>query len=159
MGTAPTDSDHDGMPDSWEESNGLNPNDPADAHGTYLSDAGYTNVEVYINGLYQFITTRVERWDTMTPEKFTLEQNYPNPFNPTTSIVYTLPDSRHTLLTVFNVHGRLVKTLSDMQQNAGQHVVQWDGRDENGLSAASGLYFYKLQAGQQVMTRKMMLVR
>jgi len=84
----------------------------------------------------------------------TLLGNYPNPFNPTTEISFNLPSASHVKLEVFNVMGQKVATLVNGQFEAGEHVVQWDGRD-----AASGVYFYRLQADDFVDTKKMMLLK
>ena len=80
--------------------------------------------------------------------------NYPNPFNPATEISFSLPSASHVKLEVFNVMGQKVATLVDGQFEAGEHVVRWDGSD-----AASGVYFYRLQAGDFVDTKKMMLLK
>jgi len=99
-GVAPTDSDHDGMPDSWETSKGLNPNDASDRNGTNLSSEGYTNLEVYLNDI---TTTDVD--DNRTENinyKYELSNNYPNPFNPTTVIHFTIAQSGQTNLSVYS---------------------------------------------------------
>jgi hypothetical protein len=85
---------------------------------------------------------------------FELEQNYPNPFNPGTTIKYKLPQASLVNLKVYNVLGQEVATLVDESQPAGIHAVQFDG---SGLS--SGVYFYRLSAGDFVQTRKLMLLR
>ena len=83
-----------------------------------------------------------------------LQQNYPNPFNPTTAIPFVLPRRGRVTLKVFNVLGREVATLVDKELGPGKHVVVFDGKD-----LASGLYFYKLQAGRFVGVKKMMLLK
>jgi len=89
------------------------------------------------------------------PGRFALEQNYPNPFNPTTSIRFELPATRDVTLTVYNVLGQQVTTLLDgVQLTRGTHRATFDARD-----LASGLYVYRLQAGSDIATRTMMLVK
>jgi hypothetical protein len=88
------------------------------------------------------------------PEEFALLQNYPNPFNPSTTIRYGLPNRSHVSLTVYNTLGQQVALLQNGEQEAGYHEVKFDG---SGLS--SGVYFYRLQAGEVVQTRKLLLIR
>jgi hypothetical protein len=90
---------------------------------------------------------------------FALGQNVPNPFNPQTSIRFSVPETRGVTLRVYDVSGRLVAILADRQYPAGTHVVEWDGTDRQGASAASGVYFYKITAGADVATKKMILLR
>lgn len=87
-----------------------------------------------------------------------LHDNYPNPFNPSTTISYSLAESGHARIIVFNSLGQQVRTLADGPQSAGVHVVQWDGRNENGQNVSSGVYFYRLTAGRFMQTKRMMLV-
>jgi len=93
------------------------------------------------------------------PMKFYLSQNYPNPFNPTTSINYTLRQNSRVELVVYNLLGKKVTTLVDMAQNAGSYQVTWDGTDMYGNNSASGVYFYKIVAGDFVDMKKMILIR
>ncbi|HTY57349.1 MAG TPA: S8 family serine peptidase [Bacteroidota bacterium] len=89
-----------------------------------------------------------------TPGQFTLEQNYPNPFNPATTIRYGLPRSAHVSLTLFNILGQKVATLVDEQQEGGTYSVRFDG-----TGCASGVYFYRLQAGGYVKTKRLLILR
>lgn len=93
------------------------------------------------------------------PERFTLAQNYPNPFNPTTSITFTLPERAAVELKIFNVNGQVVRALVNETRAAGQHEVQWDGKDLAGREVASGVYWYRLQRGREVQQKKMALLR
>lgn len=94
-----------------------------------------------------------------TPLAFSLEQNYPNPFNPTTRIVYTIPSALQTNLIVYDLLGREIKTLVNDVQHAGEHSVQWDGRNSVGAPVSSGVYFVRLMAGDFEKTMKMMLMK
>jgi hypothetical protein len=90
---------------------------------------------------------------------FHLNQNVPNPFNPVTTISYYIPERTHVTLDIFSVGGQLIVTLVDKVQKSGNHVVQWNGCEENGNIVASGVYFYRLRAGKQSVSRKMVLLR
>jgi glucuronoarabinoxylan endo-1,4-beta-xylanase len=91
---------------------------------------------------------------TTIPVEFALEQNYPNPFNPSTVISWQLAVGSEVELKVFNLLGQDVHTLVNERQQAGFHSVEWDASD-----LASGVYLYRLQAGDFVETRKMLLIR
>ena len=93
------------------------------------------------------------------PQCFSLSQNYPNPFNPQTSIKYALPQDAQVRLTVYNVLGQKVATLVDEFQDAGFKTVWWDGKDVEGDEVSSGVYFYRLTAGEFSEVRKMMMVK
>jgi hypothetical protein len=95
--------------------------------------------------------------DIQLPQTLALEQNYPNPFNPGTDISFQLPAStqQRVSLVVYNLLGQKIITLVDKQLDAGTHHIFWDGRDERGLNVVSGAYLYRLQMGEQILTRKM----
>ncbi len=93
------------------------------------------------------------------PQQFILMQNYPNPFNPSTEITYYLPQDSRTTLAIYDIAGREVRVLADEYQEAGIHSISWDGRDRNGCHVASGVYFYRLKAGDFAETKKMSIVR
>lgn len=97
--------------------------------------------------------TSVEDFDNI-PSEISLRQNYPNPFNPTTQITYALPEAGSVKLEVFNMLGQKVGTLVNATQSAGTHSVTFDA---TGL--ASGLYLYRLQAGNRVLTQYMTLLK
>ncbi len=99
------------------------------------------------------------------PTGFELSQNYPNPFNPSTTIKFTLPSQQEggltlpTTLKIYNVLGEVVRTLVDEPMAPGAHEVVWDGKDDQGDETASGIYFYRLRAGDFQDTKKMVLMR
>ncbi len=95
----------------------------------------------------------------LTPLADVLEQNYPNPFNPETVLGYQLSRRSRVVLEVYDGLGRRVRTLVDAEQPTGRHEVVWDGRDDGGHAVASGMYFYRLQAGSFNATRAMILLR
>ncbi|MDP8204694.1 MAG: T9SS type A sorting domain-containing protein [Candidatus Tenebribacter mawsonii] len=88
-----------------------------------------------------------------------LHGNYPNPFNPTTTISFSLPDEQEIDLTIYNIKGQKVKRLINGQLTAGQHSMIWDGKDTNEKSVSTGIYFYKLKTGNDVLTRKMLMLK
>jgi YVTN family beta-propeller protein len=91
--------------------------------------------------------------------RFVLEQNAPNPFNPTTVIRFTLPEDSHVRLAIYDVGGRLVRTLVDDKRMADFYEITWDGRDGSGNSVASGVYFYRIDAGEHRATKKMVMLK
>ncbi|MDP3024368.1 MAG: S8/S53 family peptidase [candidate division Zixibacteria bacterium] len=93
------------------------------------------------------------------PEKFALFQNFPNPFNLATNISFYLSEKSEVNLTIYNVLGEKVRTLINGILDAGSHSITWDGKNETGSVVASGIYFYRLNAGDQVMTKKMSLLK
>jgi hypothetical protein len=88
------------------------------------------------------------------PLTFSLSQNYPNPFNPATTIKYDLPSPCRVRIDIYDILGRRVATLADEEQVAGAHQVIWNASDKS-----SGIYFYRIQAGEYVETKKMMLMK
>jgi hypothetical protein len=93
------------------------------------------------------------------PTAMVLNQNYPNPFNPTTQIRYGLPQPSHVTLTIYNLLGQEVARLADEEQEAGFHEIRWDGRSSSGTAVGSGVYIYRIQAGDIVQTKKMILLK
>jgi len=98
------------------------------------------------------VVTEVE--DVVQPFNYSLQQNYPNPFNPSTTIEYSIPQSGLVTLKVFNVLGKEVATLVNGQNDAGNHKVEF-----NASALNSGVYFYKIESGNFVDTKKMILLK
>lgn len=100
------------------------------------------------------------------PDGFILRQNYPNPFNPSTNLGFRIPrqnwggmDLEFVSLDIFDVTGKKIATLVQKELPPGEYMVQWDGRDNTGQQAASGIYLYRLQVGNRVQTKKMVLLK
>jgi hypothetical protein len=91
--------------------------------------------------------------------RFHLDQSYPNPFNPQCRIRFGVPRAGRVQLKVFDVSGRLVRTLVDDNLRAGTYIRVWDGTDNRGRSSASGVYFYRMQTADFTRTRKMLLMK
>ncbi|MCB1048906.1 MAG: multicopper oxidase domain-containing protein, partial [Calditrichaeota bacterium] len=90
---------------------------------------------------------------------YELEQNYPNPFNPSTTIAFNLPQTEDVELVIYNSLGQKVRTLANQRYDAGRHQLVWDGRDGRGNRVSSGMYIYRIRAGQHIESRRMNLVR
>jgi len=88
-----------------------------------------------------------------------LNQNYPNPFNPTTTISYSLESPADVKLAIYNINGRLIRTLIEGKQTMGSHSVQWDGRDEGFTRVSTGVYFYVLTVNSNRSVKKMTLLK
>jgi hypothetical protein len=93
------------------------------------------------------------------PKPTTLYQNYPNPFNPSTNIAFYLAGPGRASLVIYDVRGSVVRTLVDEAKPAGRHTALWDGKNDGGRQAASGVYCYRLVAGKTTLTKKLVVVR
>ncbi len=102
----------------------------------------------------QSFIVSIQQIGTEVPSKYALNQNYPNPFNPTTNISYMIPKSSQVSLKVYDIKGQLISTLYEGTQNAGIYLTQFDGS-----KLASGIYFYKLEAGDYSEVRKMTMIK
>ena len=93
------------------------------------------------------------------PAAFRMLQNYPNPFNPATTIVYEIPEASDVNVRIFNLQGALIRELSNGPLGAGRHHVVWDGTDERRAQVSSGAYFSVVQCGEQVLSRRLILLK
>ncbi|MDZ7343210.1 MAG: T9SS type A sorting domain-containing protein, partial [candidate division KSB1 bacterium] len=109
-----------------------------------IGNAPYTRVSLRVPGI---------------PTRFALHPNFPNPFNPETHIRFDLPENRHVTLRIYNTLGQQIRVLIDHPYAAGYHQKIWDGKDGSGKPAPSGLYFYRIEAGEFSAQRKMTLIR
>jgi hypothetical protein len=89
---------------------------------------------------------------------YRLEQNYPNPFNPETTICFTMAETENVEISIFNIDGKLVRTLVNSIVPAGEHSVIWDGRDLVGRKSPSGSYLYQLRTRNFTQTKKLTLL-
>ncbi len=103
--------------------------------------------------------TSIRRTTPALAQNFTLEQNFPNPFNPSTTIRFNLNRASDISLTIYNMLGQKVRSLINKRVTAGNHRVVWDGRNALQNTVSSGIYFYQLKSGNQIMVKKMLLVR
>jgi hypothetical protein len=96
---------------------------------------------------------------TDAPSVYRLAQNYPNPFNPMTTIKFDMKEKGLVALKIYDVAGRLVRTLVDEARDAGAYTIRWDGRNNIGAEVASGIYFYKMETAGFLATKKLVLLR
>ncbi|MGB7053998.1 MAG: HYR domain-containing protein [bacterium] len=96
---------------------------------------------------------------SQVPSTYELSQNYPNPYNPQTQIAYQLPQAGEVSLKIYNIRGELVRTLVAEYKPVGSHTVMWDGRNQAGMEASSGIYFYRMVSGNFTATRKMVMIK
>ena len=115
--------------------------------------AGTNAAGVWKRPLSQIISD-VENERTISPLSYSLEQNFPNPFNPSTTISFSIPGQEFVTLEVFNALGEKVADLVNETKTAGKYSISFDARD-----LASGIYLYKISAGNYTQTRKMLLVK
>ena len=103
--------------------------------------------------------TGVYKAGNLIPENFALLQNYPNPFNPTTKVTYQLPKQSDVELTIYNLKGEFVRQLVNQTQAAGVYETVWDGRDSVGNLTSSGIYFYRIKAGDYTEIRRLTFMK
>jgi plastocyanin len=109
--------------------------------------------------LVQSTDVRDETGSRERPSEFALFQNRPNPFNQTTKIEFAVAKPGLVSLTVYDILGKKVRTIASQQLTPGHKSGLWDGKDERGREVASGVYFYRLRAGDLTETRKMLLLK
>jgi hypothetical protein len=124
-----------------------------DAEGNRVVEAAFPKFEPVT------IQVNAAGASSTVPTQYTLNQNYPNPFNPSTEISFALPQAGHVDLSIYNVLGQHVRTLVSGFKEADRHTVTWDGRTDQGQTAASGIYFYRIKADGFTDVRKMTLLK
>jgi hypothetical protein len=130
--------------------------DPVDSQNTEIDQ----DMKVFFDrGRFELVAERVATGVSDRPDRWFLAENYPNPFNPATTIRFGLASPSHVELVIYNVLGGRVRTLDSRDYPAGEHALSWDGRDDRGRAVASGVYFYRLVAGDFDQARKMLLMR
>jgi len=135
-----------------------NPSDGKEPGWYYIGDG--TTISLYLIRAYvSYITSDNKEVIELLPRIYSLEQNYPNPFNPSTIISYQIPEMTNVQIKIYDALGREVRTLIDEIKPAGKYNIAWDGRDNFGNLISSGVYFYKIIAGNFVQTKKMILMK
>jgi hypothetical protein len=133
--------------------------------GAFQGNMGFGGAALASAGVHDIFVAKFGSEPTgianmVNPKMFALRQNIPNPFNPTTVIQYDVPETGgQVTLLIYDVAGRLVRTLVDGQQAAGEKRVTWIGDDDCGSRVASGVYFYRMTAPGFEMTKKMVLLK
>jgi hypothetical protein len=148
--SAPLDTDHDGMPDWWEDENGLNKNNPEDRNDIPGPD-GCTNLEKYLNG--DHLISLIE--NEIVPESSELQlTNYPNPFNAETRILYRIPIRSVVNISLYTLTGQKVKELINGEHASGSYQITLSGSQ-----LASGTYIVKMKTKDQIVSRKISLLK
>ncbi|MFC1726444.1 fibronectin type III domain-containing protein [candidate division KSB1 bacterium] len=114
--------------------------------------------EVFTFTVDTSVTVGIEE-ETTVPVVFKLYNNYPNPFNPYTTIKFDLPSYSGVTLKVYNILGQEIKTLVSEKMTAGSYKIIWNGRNNYGMQVSSGVYFYRIIAGQYIQTKKMVFLK
>ncbi len=129
--------------------------------GWALTNTGAVNGEVFFEDLFYIHPPRtaVAERIVRVPNNFVLEQNFPNPFNPDTEIKFSVPQRAPVKISIVDPLGRLVRVLIDGVVEGGEHRTRWNGKDENAVAAASGIYFVNMRSENFNAVRKLLLVR
>jgi len=126
---------------------------------TYSYGAGSLDVYLVKLGPDPEIVADIVEHDYINPSDFCLKQNYPNPFNSSTAIEFDLPCRSEVDIRIYNLLGQEILGLINEEFPAGMHRVSWDGHTSTGQQASTGVYFYRIEAGEQAKTRKMILLK
>ncbi len=138
----------------------------SNSYKAVLSTNGNTTVMVVARDAYgltvsqswSFLVTGIQQLSGL-PTKFALGQNYPNPFNPTTNISFDVPKAANVQIVIYDILGQQVRSLVDQYMMPGRYSETWDGLNNDGQQAVSGIYFYRMQAGNFVQMKKMVLLK
>ena len=120
--------------------------------GIEVLDGEITNIEIYMD---ETVSADNSKYSIVAIQL----RNYPNPFNPETIISFSIPNENHVELIVYNIKGQKIKTLVNEFKPAGKHSVIWNGTDDSVKPVSSGIYFYKLKAGDFQKVKKMILIK
>ena len=118
--------------------------------------SGYSDtvtIVIYIKNVVGIVN------EGLIPQAYSLSDNYPNPFNPQTTISYGLPQQSDLSLVIYNIMGQEIMRWDEQNSQAGFYQKIWNGRNKFGVSVGSGVYFYRIIAGEFVKTRKMILLK
>ena len=147
----------DGFNRAWEKFEDGNYND----FGCILSPSycwGY-DIDMWIGAVHSSDVVAIDNYDVIFPDRLMVHTAYPNPFNPVTSLRYDLPQNEMINITIYDMMGRIVKTLVNGRQTAGFKSVQWNATNDRNEPVSAGLYLYTIQAGEFRQTKKMILLK
>jgi hypothetical protein len=165
MNSQPDWSIHNWQDTEWQVYYGLDCSGIGDFNGDGDNDFAFSAINSWSFGFIYIYSgwgdpNAIESNQTPTiPDHIYIQQNSPNPFNPVTEIVYSIPRETDVQLVIYNALGQKVRTLENEAKSAGKYTVYWDGKDDDGRTVASGIYLYKLQAGEYSSTKKMAIIR
>jgi beta-glucanase (GH16 family) len=125
---------------------------------TILNTTG-ASCDFGLDDIYWYEGEPVDAHNDVTPRPEFSVDNYPNPFNPSTTIQFSLPYADHVNVAVYDITGRRVRTLLNDARGEGEHSITWDGRDDSGHAAASGVYFTRVETGSQTAVKRMLLLK
>jgi hypothetical protein len=135
------------------------PNDSAELiRGIFIWSYGSYKIEVRDDNDFDVITG-IGQDELSIPLTYKLSQNFPNPFNPETKIFFEIPKALDVTIDVYNMLGQKVRTLVDKNFKAGQHVVNWNGRADEGFIVPTGIYIYRIKAGDFIASKKMLMLK
>ncbi len=134
---------------------------------TYITDFFVVDSLIYVSGnsvsifkYHEILADVDDDWDGISlANQYDLNQNYPNPFNPVTTIEYNVPRQSHITIAIFNILGQKIIELVDETKPAGEFQITWDGIDQFGSQAPTGIYLYRLQIGDFVKSKQMLLLK
>jgi len=126
--------------------------------GGYFTIAG-GKVSAYLAQWTKQGQSAVDEQEAARSLNWRLSQNHPNPFNPSTTVEYTIPRTSRVIIAVYNIVGQKVKTLLDAERVPGTYSITWDGTDERAHTVASGVYLYRISAGDYIETKQMVLIK
>ncbi|MBT6113488.1 MAG: T9SS type A sorting domain-containing protein [Candidatus Marinimicrobia bacterium] len=123
-------------------------------HPEYCIDGDTLTFDIPI--ILEYVSNDINNF---IPKEFILHQNYPNPFNPVTTLRYDLPEDANVNISIYDMMGRVVKTLVNAEQITGYRSIQWDATNNQGQPVSAGLYLYTIEAGDFRQTKKMVLLK
>ena len=147
----------DGFNRAWEKFEDGNYND----FGCVLSPSycwGY-DIDLWVGAVHSADVVNIDNYNIIFPERLRIYNAYPNPFNPITSLRYDLPEEGLVNITIYDMMGRIVKTLVNGSQTAGFKSIQWNATNDRNEPVSAGLYLYTIQAGKFRQTKKMVLLK
>ncbi|MCX6133710.1 MAG: T9SS type A sorting domain-containing protein [Ignavibacteriales bacterium] len=127
------------------------------ADGTIIGYAVSAIREITFSGLPTSIREQELLQNVLS--SFTLHQNYPNPFNPTTTIQYDIPHTGEVTIAIYDIQGRLIRSLANLTEQAGTHSVVWDARNDGGVNVSSGNYFCRVDFNHSFLVQKLLLLK
>lgn len=127
-------------------------NDTEDTSTVFTNENGEYSITISLT------TSVADDQENNIPQSFNLYQNYPNPFNPGTIIGFELPYPENVTISIYNITGQKIKTITDGHYQAGYNKVRWDGTNQSGVPVSAGIYFYRIKAGKYSEVKKMVLL-